>query len=159
MQPQVYWANAQQGFVKPDAMAFEDDVCPNRKIEMKNSLVLAALIAAAALAACGKKEEPAPAPAPAPVVVEVPAPAPAPMPAAEPAAAVSDAVAAPAADAAADALESWLKDPFSRKAPYRKVGAFFWRAVLASALSHLYPGSSLERAGHSDLFGGPVQRQ
>ena len=33
---------------------------------MKKSLVLATLIAAAALAACGKKEEPAPAPAPAP---------------------------------------------------------------------------------------------
>ena len=32
---------------------------------MNKSLVLAALIAAASLAACGKKEEPAPAPAPA----------------------------------------------------------------------------------------------
>ena len=31
---------------------------------MKKSLLLATLIAAAALAACGKKEEPAPAPAP-----------------------------------------------------------------------------------------------
>ena len=33
---------------------------------MNKSLLLAALIAAASLAACGKKEEPAPAPAPAP---------------------------------------------------------------------------------------------
>ena len=32
---------------------------------MNKSLLLAALIAAASLAACGKKEEPAPAPAPA----------------------------------------------------------------------------------------------
>ncbi|QRI92070.1 hypothetical protein JQN63_08630 [Delftia lacustris] len=58
---------------------------------MKNSLILATVIAAAALAACGKKEE-APAPAPAPAV-EAPAPA-APAPA-------EAAPAAPAADAAA----------------------------------------------------------
>ena len=45
---------------------------------MNKSLVLAAIVAAVALAACGKKEE---APAPAPVVV-TPAPAPAPMEAA-----------------------------------------------------------------------------
>jgi len=43
---------------------------------MNKSLVLAALIAAAALAACGKKEESAPAPAPAPVAAPAPAPAP-----------------------------------------------------------------------------------
>jgi len=42
---------------------------------MKKSLVLATLLAAAALAACGKKEEPVAAPAPAPV--EAPAAAPA----------------------------------------------------------------------------------
>ena len=56
---------------------------------MKKSLVLATLIAAAALAACGKKEEPAPAPAPSTVVVPAPAPAavapPPPPPAAAPA--------------------------------------------------------------------------
>ena len=39
---------------------------------MNKSLVLAALIAAAALAACGKKEEPAPAPAPAPAAAPAP---------------------------------------------------------------------------------------
>jgi nitrous oxide reductase accessory protein NosL len=39
---------------------------------MNKSLLLAALIAAASLAACGKKEEPAPAPAPAPAA-EAPA--------------------------------------------------------------------------------------
>ena len=100
----MHCANACMGVRKPDAVAFQDSVCPNRKIEMKNSLVLAALIAAAALAACGKKEEPAPAPAPAPVE----APAAAPAPAAEPAApaasdAAAPAAAAPAADAAAPA--------------------------------------------------------
>ena len=66
---------------------------------MKNSLVLAALIAAAALAACGKKEEPAPAPAP----VEAPAAAPAAEPAAPSAEPAAPAAAAPAADAAAPA--------------------------------------------------------
>ena len=54
---------------------------------MNKSFVIASLIAAAALAACGKKEEPAPAPAPV---------------AAEPAAAPA-AVASEAAAAAADA--------------------------------------------------------
>ena len=44
---------------------------------MNKTLVIASLIAAAALAACGKKEEPAPAPAPAPVEAPAPAPAPA----------------------------------------------------------------------------------
>lgn len=47
--------------------------------QMNKSLVIAALMAAVALAACGKKEE-APAPAPAPAVEQ---PAPAPAPAAE----------------------------------------------------------------------------
>ncbi len=61
----------------------------NRKIEMKNSLVLATVIAAAALVACGKKEEAAPVAAPA---VEAPAAAP-----------VETAPVAPAADAAAPA--------------------------------------------------------
>jgi hypothetical protein len=42
---------------------------------MKHSLVLAALVGSVALAACGKKEEPAPVPAPAPVVAPAPAPA------------------------------------------------------------------------------------
>ena len=42
---------------------------------MKKSLVLATLMAAVALAACGKKEEAAPAPAPAPVAAPAPAPA------------------------------------------------------------------------------------
>jgi len=40
---------------KPDAVAFQDSVCPSRKIEMKNSVVLAALIAAAAPAADAAK--------------------------------------------------------------------------------------------------------
>ena len=57
---------------------------------MKKSLVLATLIAAAALAACGKKEEPVAAPAPAPV--EAPA------------------AAAPASDAAAPAAASARRD-------------------------------------------------
>jgi hypothetical protein len=60
---------------------------------MNKSLVLATLVAAFALAACGKKEA-APAPAPA----AAPAPAPAPAPAAAPASAAS--AAAPAAPAA-----------------------------------------------------------
>ena len=50
---------------------------------MKNSLLIAALVALT-LSACGKKEEPAPAPAPAPAsasaVVELPARTPAPAP-------------------------------------------------------------------------------
>jgi hypothetical protein len=57
-------------------------------LKMNKSLVLAAVIAAAALAACGKKEE-----APAPVA--------APAPAAAPAADASAPAAAPAADASA----------------------------------------------------------
>ena len=65
---------------------------------MNKSLVIASLIAAAPLAACGKKEEPAPAPAP--VAVE-PAAAPA-APASEAAAAATDAAAA-ATDAASAA--------------------------------------------------------
>jgi hypothetical protein len=60
-----------------------------RIIQMNKSLALAAIVAAVALAACGKKEE---VPAPAPVVV-TPAPAPAPM----------EAASAPAADASAPA--------------------------------------------------------
>lgn len=64
---------------------------------MNKSLVIAALMAAVALAACGKKEEAAPAPA-----VEAPAPAAAPAAdAAAPAAAPAADAAAPAADAAA----------------------------------------------------------
>ncbi|WP_442762182.1 hypothetical protein [Malikia spinosa] len=66
---------------------------------MNKTLVIAALMAAAALSACGKKEEAAPAPAPA-----VEAPAAAPAEAAAPAAPAADAAAAaPAADAAAAA--------------------------------------------------------
>ena len=65
--------------------------------QMNKSLVLIAVIAAAALAACGKKEE-APAPAPAPVAA--PAPAPAASEAAPAASAVVDAAAGAAADAA-----------------------------------------------------------
>jgi hypothetical protein len=63
------------------------------RIQMNKSLLLATLISAATLTACGKKEE-APAPAPAPVAAPAPAPAPAPDAAAS---------AAPAADAAASA--------------------------------------------------------
>jgi hypothetical protein len=76
--------------------------CPLRRTEMNKSFVIASLIAAAALAACGKKEEPAPAPAPAPVEAPAavtpaePAPAPAAAPASE---------AAPAADAAKQAAD------------------------------------------------------
>ena len=70
--------------------------CPLRRTAMNKSFVIASLIAAAALAACGKKEEPAPAPAPAPV--EAPAPVVVAPPAAEPA------VAAPAAEAASAAM-------------------------------------------------------
>jgi hypothetical protein len=63
---------------------------------MKKSLLLGSLIAAAALTACGKKEE-------APAVVAPPAaPAPAPAPAPEPAAAAPAAPAADAADAATE---------------------------------------------------------
>lgn len=64
-------------------------------LHMNKSLLLASLVAAVALSACGKKEE-APAPAPAPAAAPAPAPAPA------PAAAASDA-AAPAAAASAAA--------------------------------------------------------
>lgn len=63
---------------------------------MNKSFVLASLVAAFALAACGKKEE-APAPAPAPVAAPAPAPAPA-EPASAPEASAS---AASAPDAAA----------------------------------------------------------
>lgn len=71
----------------------------NRKTDMKNSLVLATVIAAAALVACGKKEE-APVVAPA---VEAPAAAPAEVTPAVPAESTPPAAmdAAPAADAAA----------------------------------------------------------
>jgi hypothetical protein len=63
---------------------------------MNKSIVLASLVAAFALTACGKKEE---APAPAPVV----APEPAPAPAADMAA---SAASAPAADMAASAPDA-----------------------------------------------------
>ncbi len=63
---------------------------------MNKSLVLAAIVAAFALAACGKKEAPA---APAPVVAPAPA-ADASAPAAAPAADASAPAAAPAAPAA-----------------------------------------------------------
>ena len=70
---------------------------------MKKSLLLASLVAAVALAACGKKEEAAPAPAPAPAATT-----PAPM-ASEPAAAASAANSAAdaAASAAAGAATPW----------------------------------------------------
>jgi hypothetical protein len=64
---------------------------------MNKSLLLASLVAAVALTACGKKEE-APAPAPAPAAA--PAPAPAPAPVAEAASAAASAVAGAAAGAA-----------------------------------------------------------
>jgi hypothetical protein len=72
---------------------------------MKHSLLIASLVAAFALTACGKKEE-APAPAPAPAAEPAPAPAApaadaAAAPAAAPAADAAAAPAAPAADAAA----------------------------------------------------------
>lgn len=60
---------------------------------MKKSILLASLLAAVALTACGKKEEAAPAPAP----VAAPAPASEAMPAA------SEASAPMAADAASEA--------------------------------------------------------
>jgi hypothetical protein len=53
-------------------------VFPLKDFQMNKMLVLATLVAAVSLAACGKKEEPAPAPAPAPVAAPAPAPAPAP---------------------------------------------------------------------------------
>ena len=56
---------------------------------MKKSLLSASLVATVALAACGKKPEPAPAPAPAPAAAPAPAPA------------ASDAGSAPAAAPAA----------------------------------------------------------
>jgi nitrous oxide reductase accessory protein NosL len=59
---------------------------------MNKSLLMAALVAAVALAACGKKEEAAPT-APT-VATPAPAPAPAPAEAASPAAAASPAMAA-----------------------------------------------------------------
>lgn len=58
---------------------------------MNKALLMASLVAAVALAACGKKEEPAAAPAP------MAAPAPAPM--AEPASAPASAAEAPASAA------------------------------------------------------------
>ncbi len=68
------------------------------------SLLIASLLAVA-LAACGKKEEPAPAPAPAAEAPAAPAPAAPAADAAAPAAPAADAAApaAPAADAAAPA--------------------------------------------------------
>ena len=60
---------------------------------MNKSLVLATLVAAFALAACGKKEE-APAPAPAPAAAPAPAPEPAPA-----AASAAGAASAPASAA------------------------------------------------------------
>ena len=67
---------------------------------MNKSLVLAAIVAAVALAACGKKEE---VPAPAPAVVVVPAPAEAPSAPAAPSAEAAVAAATGAASAAAGA--------------------------------------------------------
>lgn len=66
----------------------------SRTLKMNKSLVLAAIVAAAALAACGKTEAPAPAPTPAPAAAVTPAPAPA---------ADAHASAASAASAASDA--------------------------------------------------------
>jgi hypothetical protein len=70
-----------------------------RTLPMNKSLVLASLVAAVALAACGKKEEAAPAPAP------MAAPAPAPMAAPADAAASSAEMAASSADMAASAAD------------------------------------------------------
>jgi len=78
----------------PDLRFFDP---PQGKPEMNKSLVIASLIAAAALAACGKKEEPAPAPAPAPAA----APAAPAAPAVEAASAAAEAASAPAAAPAA----------------------------------------------------------
>ena len=71
---------------------------------MNKSLLLASLMAVA-LAACGKKEEPAPAPAPAAVVV----------PAAEAPAAAPAETAAAAADAAGDAATGYLDRTHAKK--------------------------------------------
>jgi len=75
---------------------------------MNKSLLIAALMAAGILAACGKKEEAA---APA---VETPAPAAAPAADAAPAA-PADAAAAPAADAAAPAAPAADAAPAEEK--------------------------------------------
>jgi len=76
--------------------------------QMNKSLLIAALMAAGILAACGKKEEAA---APA---VETPAPAAAPAADAAPAA-PADAAAAPAADAAAPAAPAADAAPAEEK--------------------------------------------
>lgn len=68
-----------------------------KSLQMNKSLVLAALIAAAALAACGKKEE-----APAPVAAPAAAPAAAASEPAAPAAAASEQAAPAAAPAASE---------------------------------------------------------
>ena len=62
---------------------------------MKNSIVLAALVAAVALSACGKKEE-----------VAAPAPAPVTAPAAEQAAAAANQAASAAVEAASSAVDA-----------------------------------------------------
>jgi len=71
---------------------------------MNKSLLLASLVAAVALSACGKKEE-APAPAPAPAAAPAPAPAPAVAEAASAAASAVAGAAAGAASAVADAAK------------------------------------------------------
>ena len=93
-------------------LGWRDKRVPTTTHTMTKTTLIAALFAAIALTACGKKEE-APAAAPAPVAAPAPAadaaPAAAPVDAAAPAAAPADAAAAPAADAAAPAAATDAK--------------------------------------------------
>jgi hypothetical protein len=77
-------------------LAFHKIVFLTLRIPMKKTLVLASLLAAVALAACGKKEEVAPAAAPAPAVA----------PAAEAAAGAASAAVGAATEAAKDAASA-----------------------------------------------------
>jgi hypothetical protein len=89
----------------PTAMTISGNCFVNLSgnIQMNKSLVLAAVIAAAALAACGKKEEAVAPVAPAPMAAPAPAAAPAPEATASAAAPVADDAAKKAAEAATGA--------------------------------------------------------
>ncbi|MES2424687.1 MAG: hypothetical protein V4562_09670 [Pseudomonadota bacterium] len=70
----AFYSHSAETVMRAVSAIFQNFLNPLRTFQMNKLLVLATLVGAVALSACGKKAE-APAPAPAPVAAPAPAPA------------------------------------------------------------------------------------